>query len=149
MYNLFDDYDRSAAKICYGEYAAFSYKEKNSLMCALSESVFMLGMERNCDVVKMTSYAPLFCNRNAVNWQVDMIGFDNRRIYPTSSYYAQKLFSLNTGDVVVPCQVDCETKKVLSEVADFEAKILYASAGKVTQSGEKQTGRNDKAQNKE
>jgi alpha-N-arabinofuranosidase len=61
-------------------------------------------MERNSDIVVMSSYAPLFVNVNkgGMQWPTDLIGYDALTSYGSPSYYVQKMFSLNHGDVVVP-----------------------------------------------
>lgn len=58
----------------------------------------MTGMERNADVVVMSSYAPLFARLGYAQWSPDLIWFDGRRSYATASYYVQKLYSLYTGN---------------------------------------------------
>ena len=45
----------------------------------------IIGLERNGDVVRMSSYAPLFYNVNDVAWPVNLIGFDNARAVGRSS----------------------------------------------------------------
>jgi alpha-N-arabinofuranosidase len=71
---------------------------------ALGDAAWMTGMERNSDLVSMSSYAPLFVNVNkgAMQWPTDLIGFDGLTSYGSPAYYAQKMFSVNHGDVVLP-----------------------------------------------
>lgn len=97
MANLkrYDAYDRSKAKVYLGEYASWGNKMKN----AIAEAAYMIGLERNGDVVSMASYAPLLAKTNHTQWKTDMIFFDNTRICLTPNYHVQKLFSLNSGDV--------------------------------------------------
>ena len=59
-------------------------------------------MERNSDVVLMASYAPLFANVNYKKWNPDLIDFDSSRVYGLPSYYVQKMFSENRGEVILP-----------------------------------------------
>ena len=56
-----------------------------------------MHVERNADVVAMTSYAPLFARKNGTQWNPDMIYFDNERPYLTCSYYVQQLFGQSSG----------------------------------------------------
>jgi alpha-L-arabinofuranosidase len=56
-----------------------------------------LHVERNGDVVAMTSYAPLFARKDNTNWNPDMIYFDNERPYLTCSYYVQQMFGQSSG----------------------------------------------------
>ena len=90
----YDKYPRDRkTKVYLGEYAA---KDKK-LIDALAEGLYLLHVERNGDIVCMTSYAPLFARKNATNWAPDMIYFDNERPYLTCSYYVQQMFGQSSG----------------------------------------------------
>ena len=90
----YDDYPRNRkTKVYLGEYAA---KDKK-LQDALAEALYLLHVERNGDVVCMTSYAPLFARKNATNWNPDLIYFDNERPFLTCSYYVQQMFGQSAG----------------------------------------------------
>ncbi|MCR4602361.1 MAG: alpha-N-arabinofuranosidase [Prevotella sp.] len=90
----YDSYPRDRkTKVYLGEYAA---KDKK-LIDALAEGLYLLHVERNGDVVCMTSYAPLFARKNATNWNPDLIYFDNERPFLTCSYYVQQLFGQSAG----------------------------------------------------
>jgi len=90
----YDAYPRDRkTKVYLGEYAA---KDKK-LIDALAEGLYLLHVERNGDVVCMTSYAPLFAKKNATNWNPDLIYFDNERPYLTCSYYVQQMFGQSAG----------------------------------------------------
>jgi len=102
----YDGYDRKGPKIFAGEYAAQSkgiaqVENINNWRCALAEAAFMTGLERNGDIVRMASYAPLFAHADAWQWAPDLIWFDNLRSYGTPNYYVQQLFSLNKGTEIV------------------------------------------------
>ena len=91
----YDNYPRDRkTKVYLGEYAA---KDKK-LIDALAEGLYLLHVERNGDVVAMTSYAPLFARKTNTNWNPDMIYFDNERPYLTCSYYVQQLFGQSSGN---------------------------------------------------
>ncbi len=90
----YDSYPRDRkTKVYLGEYAA---KDKK-LIDALAEGLYLLHVERNGDVVCMTSYAPLFARKNATNWNPDLIYFDNERPFLTCSYYVQQFFGQSAG----------------------------------------------------
>jgi alpha-L-arabinofuranosidase len=57
----------------------------------------LLHVERNADIVCMTSYAPLFARKGATNWDPDLIYFDNERPFLTCSYYVQQMFGQSAG----------------------------------------------------
>ena len=90
----YDSYPRDRkTKVYLGEYAA---KDKK-LIDALAEGLYLLHVERNGDVVCMTSYAPLFARKGATNWNPDLIYFDNERPILTCSYYVQQMFGQSAG----------------------------------------------------
>lgn len=73
-FNLYDNYDRNFG-IFVGEYActksnAGATNWWATLIGAVAEAVFMIGMERNSDVVKMAAYAPLLQHFNSTQWAV-------------------------------------------------------------------------------
>jgi len=76
----------------------------------------MTGLERNGDVVRMASYAPLLAHVDAWQWTPDLIWFDNLRSYGTPNYYVQQIFSRNVGTRVVPVspQADSDLYSVAS-----------------------------------
>jgi alpha-L-arabinofuranosidase len=91
----YDNYPRDRkTKVYLGEYAA---KDKK-LADALYEGLYLLGIERNGDVVTMTSYAPLFCKKQHESWNPDLIYFDNTNVILTCSYYVQQMFGTTAGD---------------------------------------------------
>jgi len=107
----YDNYPRSGPKVFAGEYAAQSVgiaspDNRNNWECALAEAAFVTGLERNADVVRMASYAPLFAHVDAWQWTPNLIWFDNLRSYGTPNYYVQKLFSVNKGTNVLPTLLD-------------------------------------------
>ncbi|MET9379642.1 alpha-L-arabinofuranosidase C-terminal domain-containing protein [Streptomyces sp. NPDC002928] len=94
----YDSYDRSGPKVFLGEYASGGNTFKNGL----AEAAYMTGLERNADVVKLASYAPLFANEDYVQWRPDMVWFNNHASWNSADYEVQKLFMTNVGDRVVP-----------------------------------------------
>ena len=101
----YDSYDRAGRKVYVGEYAVTQGCGQGNLRAAVGEAAFMTGLERNSDVVLMASYAPLFANVNYKKWNPDLIDFDGSRVYGLPSYYVQKMFSENRGDVILPLEV--------------------------------------------
>ena len=129
----YDRYDRNGPKVFMGEYAAqsvatVSTKNRNTLGCALAEAAYLTGLERNADVVRMASYAPLFANTEAWQWTPDLIWVDSLHVVRTPSYHVQSLFARNRGDRVLPV--------ALSGTAPGEKERLFASAVLDQASGE-------------
>ena len=138
----YDAYDRNGPKVFMGEYAAqsdkvVSTKNRNNLDCALSEAAFLTGLERNADVVRMASYAPLFANTEAWQWTPNMIWVDSLRLSRTPNYYVQQMYSRNRGDAVLPLELDEKSGKLFANAVYDEAagEIIL----KVVNSGEAET----------
>jgi alpha-N-arabinofuranosidase len=158
----YDNYPRTGPKVFAGEYAAQSVAiaspdNRNNWECALSEAAFITGLERNSDVVRMSSYAPLFGHVDAWQWTPNMIWFDNLRSYGTPNYYVQKLFSVNKGTRRLGMSVDGSAKDgehelftsaalddgtgdvivklVNTSSGSKEARINLAGAGRVGRTG--------------
>ncbi len=101
----YDKTDRNGPKVFVGEYAVTRNCGLGNLRGAIGEAAFMTGLERNSDVVLMASYAPLLVNLNHRAWNPDLINFDQSKWYGLPSYYVQKLFAENRGDVYLPTDV--------------------------------------------
>ena len=106
--DYYDNYDRNAPKVYLGEYAARS--KRGNIDCALAEALHLCAIERNGDVVSMTSYAPMLCHLKHQNWNPDMIYFDNETIDLTPSYETQRLFSKYAGDKFVDTKLSVDTE---------------------------------------
>lgn len=103
----YDNYDRRGPKVFAGEYACHGAGKKwNHFHASLLEAAFMTGLERNADVVRMATYAPLFAHVEGWQWRPDMIWFDNTRSVKTASYYVQQLYAYNRGTNVLRLQMD-------------------------------------------
>lgn len=129
--DFYDGYDRKV-KVFSGEYAAhpssgFNQPYANTLEGALAEAAFLTGVERNGDVVVLASYAPLFARVGYAQWSPDMIWFDSTSCYGSPSYYVQKLYAHNMGDVTL------ETFGLERQAA---AEGIYYSASFCEKSGE-------------
>ena len=125
--NRYDNYDRKGPKIFAGEYAAQSVAiaspdNKNNWECAISEAAFMTGLERNAEVVNLTSYAPLMAHEEAWQWTPNLLWFNNLETYGTANYYVQKLFASNKGTDLI--DITNNGKKLIGQ------NNLYASAVK-------------------
>lgn len=126
----YDTYNRNAGKVYLGEYASWG----NKLYNAIAEALFMVGLERNGDVVSMASYAPLFAKHNFTQWSTDMIFFDNSSYYLTPNYHVQKMFSVNKGDYYVDAVIIKNNKDsslagsclLNSETGDIIVKLVNA-----------------------
>jgi alpha-L-arabinofuranosidase len=127
-YSQYDAADRNGPKIYVGEYGCNSAVGEGNLLGALSEAAYLLGLERNSDVVVMSSYAPLFYHVNDIAWPVNLIGFDNARVVRRSSYHVQRLLASNRPDFVLPTRVE--------PAAEPKECDLFALAGLDRKAGE-------------
>ena len=121
----YDNYPRHRkTKVYLGEYAAKNKK----LIDALAEGLYLLHVERNGDIVAMTSYAPLFAKKDATNWNPDLIYFDNERPYLTCSYYVQQMFGQSSGQYYYGDCVDIQDASNLqgqSVILNVKTRRLY------------------------
>lgn len=100
--DYYDRYDRSKAKVYLGEYAVHVPGRHNNLETALCEALHLINIERNGDIVAMTSYAPLLAKEGFTQWNPDLIYFNNTEVKPTVGYYVQKLFGNHSGNEYLP-----------------------------------------------
>jgi len=110
MSMMYDEYDRTAPSVCVGEYAARPVPQeplkeflnegvKQSLRAALAEAIFMSGFERNADVVKCSSFAPMLARSEGTQWQYTLMTINSSFVIPTPSYHVQHLFgAVGRGD---------------------------------------------------
>ena len=97
-------------EIFVGEYAVNGGNTIASMECALAEAVFLAGAERNQDIVKLTSYAPLFQNSDYTAWKPNLIVFDNHQVYGIPSYHAISMMAENRGKEVLETETQVEMK---------------------------------------
>ena len=71
----------------------------------MAEALYLTSVERNGDVVSMTSYAPLLAKDKHTQWNPNLIYFNNTEVRPTVGYEVQKLYGQNAGDQYIPCEI--------------------------------------------
>ena len=130
----YDNYDRNGPKVFVGEYAAqsvgvLSQDNKNNWETALAEAAFMTGLERNADIVTLTSYAPLLAHADAWQWAPDMIWFNNLSAYGTPNYYVQKLFSNNKGTDLM--SISYQGAAVIGQNNLYSSAVKDSNAGQL------------------
>ena len=123
--DFYDNYPRDI-KVFAGEYAAhdpeinIAHVSKNNWKAGISEAAFLTGIERNADVVALSSYAPLFARVNYTQWAPDLIWMDENTSWGTPSYYVQKLFSKFHAE---------STLDLGDQIEKLRAQGIYCSAG--------------------
>ncbi|KAF9497291.1 alfa-L-arabinofuranosidase precursor [Pleurotus eryngii] len=112
---FYDDIPRNGVTFFEGEYAAISTNPNDifgspangrltfsTMQSASGEAAYMIGMERNSDIVFAASYAPLLGHVAGSQWTPNLIAFDTGNVYRSASYFVQKLFSTNMGNEYIP-----------------------------------------------
>ena len=143
----YDSYDRNSSEVYLGEYASWGNKLQN----AIAEAAYMIGLERNGDVVRMASYAPMLAKKGFTQWRTDMVFFDNVNICPTPNFYVQQMFMANSGDryfgdvisknendttLAASCVCDSKTGDIILKLVNYSAsekpmKINLGKFGKI------------------
>lgn len=140
---LFDSKLRGKWEVYVGEYACNQGVGGGNMNAALSEAAFISGMERNGDLVTMTSYAPLFENVNNREWATNLIWIDTDQVMGRSSYYVQKMYAENrpsyniasSATTITPDSVEYSSGAIGLGVWDTEAEykdICVTEKGKTT-----------------
>jgi alpha-L-arabinofuranosidase len=123
--------EAKSPKVFVGEYASV---DKNTLKGAIAEAATMVGYERNSDVVRMASTAPLFnqiSNDGTYRWTPDCIWFDKTRVYRTPTYFVQKLFMTNLGTELLKLDEKKLSGNNMSELKPHGGFCISASNGRV------------------
>jgi alpha-N-arabinofuranosidase len=95
---------------------------------ALGDAAWMTGMERNSDLILLSSYAPLLVNVNpqGMQWQSDLIGYDANSAYGSPSYYAQMMFASHIGTEVLGADLEGAGDRMFTSVTRDRAKgVVY------------------------
>ncbi|ESW34006.1 hypothetical protein PHAVU_001G116200 [Phaseolus vulgaris] len=117
----FGNTSRAGPKAFVSEYAVWKEDAANgSLLAAIAEAAFLIGLEKNSDIVQMVSYAPLFSNMNDRRWIPDAIVFDSYQLYGTPSYWVQKLFIESTGATFLDSTLTTSSKKLIASAIIWE-----------------------------
>lgn len=106
--NFYDNYDRKGPKVYLGEYASHYPGRESNLECALSIALYLTDVERNADVITMTSYAPLLSKKGRTQWRPDLIYFDNESISVSPDYYVQQMYGANAGTTYIPSSISLQ-----------------------------------------
>ena len=119
----YDAADRNGPKIFVGEWATREGDPTPDLQAALGDAAWLTGLERNSDLVIMSSYAPLFVNVNpgGMQWAPDLIGYDALSSYGSPSYFAQVMFSTHLGTEIVPAELTNAPPRVFASATRNDA----------------------------
>ncbi|CAD6203393.1 unnamed protein product [Miscanthus lutarioriparius] len=103
---MFDSTARNGPKAIVSEYAVTgSDAGRGTLIAALAEAAFLIGLERNSDMVEMASCAPLFVNDNDQRWNPDAIVFNSWQHYGCPNYWMLHFFKDSSGTALHPSTI--------------------------------------------
>lgn len=113
VYNqdFYDQYSRQAPKVYLGEWAAHGPGRKSTIETALSEALYVCSLERNADVVVMSSYAPLLAREGNTQWNPNMIYFNATEVHPTVGYYSQLMCGQSQGDTYIHSTITTKERR--------------------------------------
>lgn len=112
-FDHFDRYKRGNWKMYVGEYATNAGVGSGNLQAALSDAVYVMSMEKNADLVNMSSYAPLLVNEHDVDWPVNLIHFDAANSFARISYYALNLLNDHKASYNYPVSTTLQPETVV------------------------------------
>ena len=118
MVKKYDDTDRSGPKIFVGEWATREGSPTTNMGAALGDAAWMTGMERNSDIIVLSSYAPMLVNVNpgGMQWESDLIGYDALTSYGSPGYWAQTMFAEYLGTEVPATTLTGGSKRFFTSV---------------------------------
>ncbi|GGM44286.1 alpha-L-arabinofuranosidase C-terminal domain-containing protein [Promicromonospora citrea] len=122
----FDHYDRSGPAVYLGEWAAHT----STMRSALAEAAYMTAVERNSDVVRLSSYAPLLARVGSTQWLPDLVYFTDDEVRPSPSYHVQRMMAEVRGEQVLGCAVTGHTDRPQSPPA--VQQVTLRSPGSTT-----------------
>uniref|UniRef100_A0A7N0VE47 non-reducing end alpha-L-arabinofuranosidase n=1 Tax=Kalanchoe fedtschenkoi TaxID=63787 RepID=A0A7N0VE47_KALFE len=90
-----------------------------SLLAALGEAAYLIGLENNSDLVELASYAPLFTNVNDRRWNPDAIPFNSSHSYGTPSYYMQQFFIQSNGATLLNSTLETTAPSLIASAVTW------------------------------
>nr|BFF17496.1 hypothetical protein GCM10025730_10170 [Promicromonospora thailandica] len=122
----FNHYDRSGPAVYLGEWAAHT----STMRSALAEAAYMTAVERNSDVVRLSSYAPLLARVGSTQWLPDLVYFTDDEVRPSPSYHVQRMMAQVRGEQVLGCAVSGHTDRPQAPPA--MQRVTFRSPGATT-----------------
>ncbi|XP_059462354.1 alpha-L-arabinofuranosidase 1-like isoform X2 [Corylus avellana] len=122
MSHQFDRTSRNGPKAFVSEYAVTGKDAgTGSLLAGLAEAAFLIGIEKNSDVVEMASYAPLFVNTNDRRWNPDAIVFNSSQLYGTPSYWVQLFFAESSAANVLNTKLQTNASSLVASAITWKS----------------------------
>ncbi len=126
----YDEYERSGAGVIVSEYSVDTTigdtLTKNNIWSAIENASFLIGVERNGDLVKMASYETTLTKTNAQESDTSLMWFSSHEIIYTPDYYMQMLFANNVGTNYISTEENFEENGIYHSVTvDTAEKVIY------------------------
>ncbi|XP_044506764.1 alpha-L-arabinofuranosidase 1-like [Mangifera indica] len=125
LFNMIHQFDRTSRvgpRAFVSEYAVTGDDAgMGSLLASLAEAAFLLGIEKNSDIVSMASYAPLFVNTNDITWKPDAIVFNSHQAYGTPSYWMQHFFIDSGGANFLTSTLNTTSPSLIASAITYSA----------------------------
>ncbi len=127
----YDHYERSGNKVTVDSYISSAdgigtVITGNNIWSAIENSAFLTSLEKNADLVEMSSYKWTLAKRNAQTEKRSLIWFDSQDILLTADYYAQMIFANNYGTNYVTTDYDMTDEGIYHSVTvDTVKKSIY------------------------
>ncbi|MDN4483810.1 alpha-L-arabinofuranosidase C-terminal domain-containing protein [Demequina lignilytica] len=128
----YDDLPRDV-RVAVGEYAANLPSGlvpkpvrplPNSFRSALAEAAFLTGVERNADVVAMTSFAPLLNLVSRGQWEHNLIDFNPFSAMRSANHHVQRMFGATVRERIVPLDAALPEGVLASATAGDDAVVV-------------------------
>ena len=126
----YDSYARDGANVI-ASVSSLALDEKkqgrsDNAYNACDTAAFMLGAEKNSDVVSMLSYSKALSKSHADKTKTSLIWFDNENVVLTPEYYVQMLFANNVGTKTLSADFTDRPQGVTQSVTiDEKSQTLY------------------------
>ena len=127
----YDDYERSGAQVVVDSFVSNAdgigtFITTNNIWSALENSAFLLGLEKNADIVQMASYKWSLAKRNGHSEKTSLIWFDSQELLLTADYYSQMIFANNMGTNYISTDFNMEDEGIYqSSTVDVANKVIY------------------------
>lgn len=90
--DFYDCYDCNKVKVYLGEYVVYLLGCFNNIEIVLVEVLYLIFVECNVDVVIMIFYVLLLVKEGYIQWNLDLIYFNNMEVKFIVGYYVQQMY---------------------------------------------------------
>ena len=137
----YDSYARNSSQVitryCSQFRSAQQTEKKNSIINACDNAVFMLGAEKNSDIVVMSTYQTALAKLNNGSDSA-LLYFNLSDVLFTPDYYIQMMFANNVGTKTLSSDIITDSDKIFNSVTvDEDSNSLYIKLVNISANKEK------------